>query len=302
MSFFIQHRNRIVWVTLFLALVWAGDRVGARILDRAIMSTGFRYAELYKGGLAAEIVILGNSRGLHMFHPPAIREAAGREAANISYNALPTVLMPVLWSDYLSHQLKNHQTPPKRLIFEVSCVGREDEPGSLERFKVFMFHSEPLSQAIAKHFPKEYVASRVSHLYRFNSELTLRSMFFRGKSDQDWIMTEHVTDDQIERVLDRDPDKFLRDQQNVIAAKEVLAVAKGMGVQVDLIVAPYHPRYRETLTELPDWIQWLSGELDCPIHDYSQSISETSGFADHLHLNPDGARQLAEILDRDGIL
>lgn len=149
MSFFIQRQNRIVWAALFLALVWVGDRIGARVLDRAVMSTEFRYAELYKGTLAAEVVILGNSRGLHMFHPPAIREAAGRETANISYNALPTVLMPGLWSDYVSHQAKSHQTLPKRLIFEVSCIGREDEAGSLERFKVFMSHSERLSEAIA---------------------------------------------------------------------------------------------------------------------------------------------------------
>ncbi len=301
MPFFIQHRIRIVWVTLFLALVGVGDRIGAQLMDRAVTSTGFRYAELYKGELAAEIVILGNSRGLHMFHPPAIREVAGHESANISFNGLPTVLMPVLWSDYLSHQ-----APPRRLIFEVSCIGREDEPGSVERFKVFMGHSEKMSQAIAKYAPQEYMASRVSHLYRFNSELTWRSMFFLGKSDRDWIMTDRVTDDQmnqvLERVQDRGPEEFLRRSQNVIAAREVLALAKDHNIPVDLIVAPYHPQYRETLTELPDWIEWLSDDLGCTIHDYSQSISETSGFADHLHLNPNGARQLAEVLTRDGIL
>lgn len=287
----------VLIIAAFVVFVFAGDRLLAAIMDRLVMSTQFRYAELYRGEMKGDLVILGNSRGLHMFHPPAILDVAGIETANISFNALSTVLMPALWHDYLEYQ-----AAPKRLLFEVSCIGREDEPGALARFTTFMPHSERLSGVIEKHAPREYAAAELSHLFGFNNELTWRALMFFRRSDQDWIMTDTVSDEQIERTLDYGTEKLLRSEENVAAAKQVLELASQHDVEVILVVAPFHPDYRDSHVELPDWIDWLEGQLGKPVHDYSHLLTDKSGFADHMHLNPSGAKQLAELLKADGVL
>ncbi len=290
-------RHVLFTTVAFFTLVFVGDRLGATIMDRVVMSTRFRYADLYQGKLPAEIIVLGNSRGLHMFHPPAIRKATGRMAANISFNALPTVLMPSLWHDYLQHHSR-----PELLVYEVSCVNRMNERGALEGYTTFMGHSELLTRCIAKYKYREFVASQISHLYRFNSDLTWRSLFFFRSSDQDWIATGRVTDSQLDRTLDVGVEEILYSENNVSAAKEVLSLADRQNIPVVLIVGPQHPRYLAAVPELSSWIQWLEKELDRPILDYSAAITDHNAFADHLHLNPEGAESFAERLRQDGVL
>ncbi|QDV68814.1 hypothetical protein Poly24_25270 [Rosistilla carotiformis] len=284
-------------ILAFAALVLAGDRMGARLLDRAVMSTQFRYSLLYRGELPGEIVALGNSRGLHMLHPPAVAEISGQPTVNLSFNALPVVAMPPLWHDYLQRH-----PAPKRLLFEISCVSREDEVGALERFTAYMFHSPLLSRTMAMHRPQEYRASQFSHLYRYNGEFTIRSLFYLRRNDQEWIMPNAATEPQIDRMLSYGPEPILYSPVHVDAARQILADSRAANVEVVLFVGPFHPRYLATIPELPAWIDWLRKELDAPIADYSAAFTENEAFSDHMHLNPRGARRLAELLRRDGHL
>ena len=133
-----MNRRTITQVLIFLAIVFVGDRIGGEILERIFSRTGYRYAQLYESKLPAEIVVLGNSRGLHMFHPPAIEEITGRKVTNLAFNALPPVTMPTIWEDYLKHH-----PLPKLLVLEVSCISVEDEKGSLERMSICLLYTSP---------------------------------------------------------------------------------------------------------------------------------------------------------------
>ncbi|QDV58772.1 hypothetical protein [Rosistilla oblonga] len=284
-------------ILAFTALVIAGDRIGARAIDRAVMSTQFRYSQLYRGDLPGEIVAFGNSRGLHMLHPPAIAEITGQPTVNISFNALPVVAMPALWHDYLQRH-----PAPKRLLFEISCVSREDEAGALERFTAYMFQSPMLCETMAAYRPEEFRASQFSHLYRFNGEFAIRSLFYLRGDDQNWIMPNDATEPQIDRMLSYGAEPILYSQPHVDAARQVLEFAEQDEVEVVLFVGPFHPRYLQIIPELHEWIDWLQEELGRPIADYSAAFSENEAFSDHMHLNPRGARRLAELLHRDGLL
>lgn len=281
----------------FIILVVVGDRMISQGIDRAMMATKFRYSQLYRGALPAEVVALGNSRGMHMLYRPAIAEVAQQRMANISFNALPTVMMPALWNDYLQHN-----RPPQRLLFEISCVSREDEAGALERFTAYMSHSPQICEVLAQHRPAEFWAAEFSHLYRFNSEFAVRSLFYTRHTDQDWIMGNTATKSQIDRMVGYGPEPILYSSQHVSAARQILESAAAAEVEVQLFVGPFHPRYLATIPDLPNWIQWLQQQLGHPITDYSNALTENEAFADHMHLNPHGARQLAELMYADGLL
>ena len=281
----------------FLSVLFIGDRLGGDLLDRATMRTKFRYPQLYSGELPADIVVLGNSRALHMFHPPAIEQVTDLRTVSLSFNGLPTVAMPALWEDYLDQ----HEAP-LQLILEVSCVGRADDDGSLERFTTLMAHSPRISQVLADHNLTEYWSSKLSHLYRYNSELMWRSLFFLGKSDQDWIMQGTATKPQLQRIMSQGIEPLIRSSGHIDAFRSIISTANQHDVEVVLILAPYHPDYLPALEQLPEWYSWIQSELGLPIHDYRDAVTDDASFADHIHLNQGGAKQLASVLEQDGIL
>ncbi len=289
-----MNRRTISHVLIFLVIVFVGDRLGGEILQRVFLGRGFRYAEMYAEKLDAEVAVLGNSRGLHMFHPPAIEEITGKKVANLSFNALPPVTMPVIWEDYL----KRHPAP-KLLILEVSCISVEDEKGSLERMSVLMDQNPKYGQLIKRRNSTFYWGTQISRLFRYNSSLLWRSLLIGG-SDQSWIMDSELNEEMLNAMVQESDSTLLRVAENAEAIKEVLRIAKEHDIKVKALVAPYYPQYCDRLTDVEEWISWVQEELEVTVEDHSRLLKERGDFADHLHLNAKGARNLAEKLNSIG--
>ena len=282
----------VIKILIFLLIVFVGDRMIGGLVERLFLKTGFRYAMLYRGELPCEIAILGNSRGLHMFHPPSIKSVTEKEVSNLAFNALPTVVMPIIWEDYLVH----HQ-PPKLLVLEVSCVGTPDKPGSLERFSILIDQNMEYAEVLGQQNLKFYYATRLSRLFRYNTPLLLRSAMFMKKSDQPWIMNSQLNAEAMEKAVQESDAILIRSAENVAAIRQVLETAKEHGVEVKLVMAPYYPAYLERLTDVDDWLVWLESELGQKIENHTGLLSDPNSFTDHLHLNETGALSLAEKLD-----
>ncbi|SMP68249.1 hypothetical protein SAMN06265222_11125 [Neorhodopirellula lusitana] len=291
-----KNRNWLRALSL-LALFLVGDRVGGYIMDRAFQSTRFRFSQVYSGDLPADLVFIGNSRGVHMFHRPPLEAISGQRVANISFNGMPAPMMPVIWNDYLEH----HKAPSKVFV-EVSCIGRDNEPGSLERFAVLMAHSPATCELMKRSRTQKYWWCQVSHLYRFNSELHRRSLFFLRNSDQDWIMDGQVPSDWHDPDFVSQHGQFQRSQDDVEAISKLIAIANQAGVEVELILAPYLPAYQAQLPSHAEWLAWLESELGQPIHDYSSALPDSKSFADPIHLNPEGAKTFASFLNDEAVL
>ena len=289
-----MNKRTLTQVLIFLAIVFVGDRIGGEVLERIFLRTGYRYAQLYEGKLPAEIVVLGNSRGLHMFHPPAIEEVTGSKVTNLAFNALPPVTMPIIWEDYLKHH-----PAPKLLVLEVSCISIEDEKGSLERMSILMDKNPKYGKRIKDRNATFYWGTQISRLFRYNSSLMWRSLLV-GESDQSWIMDSKLNEEMLNAMVEDSDSSLDKVIENLDAIKEVLRLAKEHGIEVKVLIAPYFPRYRDRLTEAEEWIGWVRKELNVEAEDYSRLLSEPSDFADHLHLNEQGARNLAEKLNAVG--
>ncbi|MBK8194740.1 MAG: hypothetical protein IPK76_16540 [Lewinellaceae bacterium] len=92
--------KHLLWFSGFLMLLLAGDRLGGVLLQRQADASLFRYSRLYRGEAGADLLFVGNSRGL-TFYQPFIEEKTGLRTFNMSYNGLPADLARVLVQDYL---------------------------------------------------------------------------------------------------------------------------------------------------------------------------------------------------------
>lgn len=292
-----MNRNHVLKILMFVALVLLGDRTGGWLLHKGFHKTQFRFAQVMNGQLSADLVFLGNSRGVHMFHRPAIEEATGKQMANLAFNATPAVMVPVILEDYLFHHER-----PTQIFVEVSCVGRENEPGSLERFSVLASSSQSVMPTLYQERPRTYWFTKLSHLYRFNSELLIRSLFFLKHSDQDWIM-DSVVDEQWQNSLgEAGVPQFQQNEVDASALSRTAEICESHGIDVVFILAPYLPDYARQIQNKDSWLRWLETELGHPILDYSAASIDVDGFADPIHLNANGAKQLAELLSASGDL
>src|SRR5207253_3911856 len=64
-------------LALLLVVVLAGDRALAWMLARAVSRAGTRFARAYRGGVDADVLVAGDSRGVNGLYGPAIRDAPG---------------------------------------------------------------------------------------------------------------------------------------------------------------------------------------------------------------------------------
>lgn len=287
-----MNKRLVIKILIFFLIVFVGDRIIGGLIERLFLKTGFRYAELYQGKLPGEIAILGNSRGLHMFHPPSIKSVTGREVSNLAFNGLPTATIPIIWEDYLAH----HATP-EMLILEVSCVGIADAVGAREQLSILIDQNPEYADVIGRGNAKFFYATKLSRLFRYNTPLLLRSAMFLKKSDQSWIMDSQLNEEAMKQAVEESDATLIRSEENVNAFRRVLETAKKHGVKVKLVLAPYHPDYLKRLADIENWLVWLETELGQKIENHSALISERESFADHLHMHEKGAVLLAERLD-----
>lgn len=310
----MQPKRPLIYVLLFLAVVYAGDRSLAAMLDWVLFHSNARYSRLYEGRATAEIVVLGNSRGKHSFHAPSMEKELGVSVINLSYNALATELAAPLLEDYLEHNDK-----PKLLIVEVSNVRMS--PEVITELKPYTGRSTRLAELLKREQPEAYFATHVSHLYRLNGEMIFQNLRSFRSSDQGYIQRNIMTQELIDRVEQTDaytfpeaisfPPALAKDEQakkrleylhnNLDALRKIVAAAQRENIELRLVIAPYWPAYRRKITnwdEVMAEIQQAAG-AETPLWDYSLALEERTDFADRVHCNANGAAKLLERMKED---
>lgn len=290
--------RRLGLVAGFLVLVLALDRVGAMVLESVVLRSQNRFSRMYHDTIPSGIVVLGNSRGVNTLYAPDLSERIGIPAFNLSYNGMPTTMAEAVFLDYLEKQ-----EAPRLLVLEVSNlrVGAD----MVNDFKVYSAISPRVYALLEKEYPEVAIATKVTNLYRFNSEYFLRTLYWFNKSDQTWANRYTISDTLLANVFGdpaekTDPIPIVDD--NVEALRGILAVARERQIEVRLLIAPYLPAYVEGLEDFPTWkanIQALVG-AQYKIWDYSSAIRENKYFADRRHLNLEGTRVLLDKMMKDG--
>lgn len=283
--------KKLGFVLAFLGLMFVVDRSLSAALGRLVMASNLRLATLYDGRVDADVVIVGNSRGVHLASAAAWSRTICRSVYNLSLNGLDTATQDVLVRDYLERN-----RPPEIAVIEISNVF-EHIPMAGE-LKPFLGDSPRLDALVREQQGAIVPWTRISHLYRFNSEYLLRALLFLFRpSDQDPEPGGAITPAIIETYLGHHP-RFAAHADNVRILAATLEALRERGVKPVLVLGPYHPAaFREV-----DWREEALASVkallprDVAIVDWSSALSEDAAFSDPLHMSAQGREDLVATL------
>jgi hypothetical protein len=168
-----------VWFVFLAIVVMAGDRIGAFLCSRVLRSQ-FRFSRVYRGGSNADVIVIGDSRGVHSFFAPTLEKLTGRPALNLSFNSMSVPIAEALLSDYLEHNAR-----PRMVIIEATCV--VVDRGLVPELRTYADLSPRLEALHATQHPRAAIAGRAFRMLRYDSEFFLRALTYLRRSDQDWI-------------------------------------------------------------------------------------------------------------------
>jgi hypothetical protein len=310
-------KKHIIWIFAFLLLAFLGDRLGGFILKHITQSSQFRYSRLYYGKEDADILFVGNSRGLTFFQPE-VERITGMTTMNLSYNGMPADLAKTLVMDYLD----KHKAP-KIMIVDVTLCDRENEVLK-NGFNVYSSESQRLTDLIkanvGTHRPidtellidtldiyagkKVLYGGLVSHVFRYNSEVFQRVLYYKNRTDEDWLIDRVINEKAATNDKDLTSYPVRMFPRMIAHLKEMIDYAKAKGVDVRLVINPYLPAFAETksirdtfLMPLKDFVEAQTGMT---IKDYSTALTEREDIGDYQHANKKGSTKYMNILQQDG--
>jgi hypothetical protein len=283
-----------LWYLLLLALLCAGDRLAGWAMRQQLQNSQFRYARLYRGDAAADILLLGNSRGL-TFYQPYIEAQTGLRSFNLSYNGLPMDVAKVLTLDYL----ERYPAPRHLLIDITTCDRRNDE--LMAGFLAFAHQSPRLDALLRQKLPKVWWGGQVSALFRHNNELFQRALSYRSKPDTDWLLDRQIAPQLAASVAQHSYPLEVHPYL-VRELAETCAAAQARGVAVHLVISPYFPGFAERVSNLDALRHAVEQATGLPVHDYRQALTDPAAFGDFMHPNKAGSMAYIDALLRDGLL
>ena len=280
--------KKIFAVLGFLLVIFSGDRIIALVLDKISLLSNFRFSMVYQGGQDKDLIIIGDSRGVNSFYAPEIEKMTGMRVLNLSYNGAWGELGELLLLDYLERNRK-----PKLLIVEITSFAKP-RGKLINDLKLYASHSRRLQIIGPQIAPDVFYWSNVSHLYRYNSEIFFRVLYYLNKSDQSWVNRYKISPGLLQHVAESPDESMAMIPENINALKRIVDRATKLGIDVRLVVGPYLPAYVSKIPNLDIWvskIQKLVGP-DYPIWNFSTSIEYSDFFADRVHLNYEGSHAL----------
>ena len=311
-------RKPLIWITAFLALTFVGDRFFGFLLQNMSEKSQFRYSRLYYTNEAADILFVGNSRGLTFFQPE-VEKITGSKTMNLSYNGMPADLAKVLVMDYL-----DRHPAPKTMVVDITLCDRENELFK-SSFNLYAQQSQRLTDLIkanvSTHRPeatslkvdtldiyagkKVYYGGLVSHLFRYNTEIFQRVLYHKNKTDEDWLIDRIIGETAAHDTANMKSYPVRMFPLMVAHLKEMIDYVKGKGVEVKLVINPYLPAFaalpamRDSfLIPLKTYVETQTG---MPVSDFSTALTERDNIGDYQHANKKGSKLYMQILKSAGV-
>jgi len=218
-------------------------------LEQMTKRSNFRYSRMYYQNADAEILLLGNSRGL-MFYQPEVEKLTNKKSFNFSYNGL---------------------------IQEVN--------------------------------PTAAGGAKLTHLFRYNSEIWQRAMRYIKGSDETWLNDREINQFMMDQATIENPldftfssEKDLNPEDLMLEIKSLVEYAEAKNIKVQLVVNPYYPPFFNRSNGFENWKSQVSKITGKKVHDYSTALSEPKFFTDYQHCNKLGSVEYLRLLKRDGLL
>jgi hypothetical protein len=281
-------RRAAIWWAVLAAVVIAGDHLLALAMQQVIVRSQFRYSRLYRGGNDADVIVIGDSRGVHSFYAPALEQMTGLRVLNLSYNSLSPHVAEAVLLDYL-----DHNRAPKIVVIEAtSTITRGEVAGQLRAYAGF---SRRMAALFAGDHPAEARLSRVLWLYPLNSEFFMEALHYMRRSDQDWIFHDTMPDALRQATVESEIHPV---PAEIDALARIVRALEQRGIEVRLVIAPYAPIRRTT--NAAAFVRLIESRTGTRVWNYIDALEDLDGFADTVHLNERGSRAFMAMLVRDG--
>ena len=274
--------SRWTWIALWLAAAFAGDRLFAYVLRQAAEGSGFRYSRLYTGRGEADIVLIGNSRGLN-FYQPYLEARTGRSTLNLSYNAMPVQLSAALLRDY-----RERYGAPEVLVADVTHLDR-DNVDLIREFRVYAQFSPRLDSLLRAEDPKIWGGTEVSHLTRYGGEVAQRMFYYLTRGDEDWIVDRTIAPSVVADTIGLGAYHLGIAEHRLAEFADVVREYRAAGTEVVLVVNPYYPAFARSIGNLEALTAAVEAATGVPVRDYSTAVEGEAYFGDYQHLNKRGA-------------
>jgi len=126
--------------------------------------------------------------------------------------------------------------------------------------------------------------------------LFYRSLYYLGKSDQNWINRYNISKKLEADILNIVPFNLKINNRDLNILKQTVKRLKKNGINVFLFVAPYHPNYLSKMMNLKNMIVIIEKATDMTVLDISGYLTKSEYFADRVHTNENGATIIADTL------
>ncbi len=295
-------KKRLTWLVLLLVFTFVGDRLGGWVLGKIRDKSNFRYSRLYTGRAKADILLVGNSRGLPLFQP-YVEEATHKKTLNLSYNGLPNYLGVAFVLDYL-----DRYPAPDEIIYDITICNGGNPPLTIGMgpYAKYSPRVDSLVKAVSDQdttgsYDFAWKGQQFSHLYRYDSEVFLQMPYYLNKSDEFWLMDRVIPQAMIDDMPNFKPYPFNIWPSMLVDLRQMVHVAEAKGTKVKFIVGPYYPGYADKLPNLDELISTVKEATGLPVHDFSRGLSESTYFADYQHPNLKGSKAYIDLLKEAGV-
>ena len=284
-----------LWIPALLLVFFVGDRVAAYALSKVTADSEFRYSRLYSGRAEADILLVGNSRGL-TYYQPTIEELTGKSSFNLSYNGLPVQVADALAADYLERY-----GAPEIMLADVTMLDL-DNAALVQDFRVYAPYSERLDGLLRDSFPNIWGGTRLAHLSRYGGEVAQRMFYYAARTDETWLLDRVMSESIAEAAADFEPLDNGYTPARIALFAQMVRRFQEAGTEVHLTINPYYPAYAKTVGKLDQLAADVTAATGLEVRDYATAIEGREYFGDYQHLNVAGAQVfLARLVEDLGL-
>lgn len=292
--------HSVTWLLLLTAIYVAGDRLGAAALGSLMGRSSLPFPKMYEGQYDAEVVCIGNSRGVYGFPTRIMEEVTGKRVANLSVNGLAPQIAECMLLDYL-----DRCPAPRVVLAEANFIEMQTTVPGVMKFSPYFSQSQRLFELACRLDSTYSVLGRVSKLAQFNSELTMyAAMHFavhRGRADEDALVRREISPQLAADTEAMEPVELSINETELAAVMRMADACQARGIAFKLVLTGYLPAYREKITNLEAWQRQIKDATGLEVIDLS-AIESNTAFFDRVHLNAEGSRRTAELILERGLL
>ncbi|MBU2948024.1 hypothetical protein [Zobellia uliginosa] len=258
-------KNSLIYFGIFLALLFAFDKVLAYTLDFIIDHSDFRYVNLFHE--EPDIYVVGNSRAVYAVCESEFDKKYDLDILNISFTRLSAESIQYLTS---------YVNKDKLLLIEVSPFLSQNikEKGTISP----IFNS---IKGLRNNDDDKNILEKFFKSFNFNNRATLRLFYHLFKTDKNWVQNREINPSIIEKLKNTSPHE-LHLTEEFFRYQEILEEENYSYV---FFHAPYHPIALSKIKNLTSVHRKLDSLTHNKFIDLTDLLHDDKYFADGIHTN-----------------